>query len=147
MLSSPLRSHWFRLSDSPWLPAMALVAVGMFIGYWVIAPAISTDSGASRDPLRSAGSERQAIIEAASQPDPFPYRTPTPVFDMPNAPSYAAAAKQRAQAMIGGRGSDGVRSGDGEMAFEGVIDDPPEQAPAPQRSRAWSYDRHTGVRY
>jgi len=38
-----------------------------------------------------------------ARPDPMPYRAPTPVFDTSGQPSYAAAAKQKAQAEAGGQ--------------------------------------------
>lgn len=126
-------------SDTVWLNAMAAVAIGMFIGHWVIGPAINYGMP-NREPLRSATLERQALDEASARPDPSPYRTPTPAFETSNAPSYAAAAKHKAQAPLGWRGAQSLEVPD---AF-GALRDP---EPAPQPSRARSYDRHTGIRY
>src|SRR6478736_256982 len=101
MRGSPLpKPYRTPLADSTWLNAMAAIAVGMFIGHWVIAPAISTPTP-ERDPLRQASLDRKAIDEAAARPDPSPYRTPTPAFDTSGAPGYALAAKQKAQASLG----------------------------------------------
>ena len=38
-----------------------------------------------------------------ARPDPLPFRTPTPVFDVSGPPDYAAAAKEKAQAELGGQ--------------------------------------------
>jgi len=111
---------------------MTAVAVGMFAGYWVIAPAISTDSP-PREALRSAQFERLSLDEARARPDPSPYRTPTPEFAAPASTNYAQIARQKAQ----------TSSDD---------DDMPDAFAEPRRER-WSYtrgrsaDRHTGVRY
>jgi hypothetical protein len=119
-------------SDTVWLSAMAAVAVGMFVGYWVIAPAISTDSP-PREALRSAQFERLSLDEARARPDPSPYRTPTPEFAAPASTTYAQIARQKAK----------TSSDD---------DDMPAAFAEPPRER-WSYtrgrsaDRHTGVRY
>ena len=39
-----------------------------------------------------------------ARPDPMPYRAPTPSFDLSGPPNYAAAAKEKAQAELGGQG-------------------------------------------
>ena len=72
------------------------VLEGMFAGYWVIAPAISTDSP-PREALRSAQFERLSLDEARARPDPSPYRTPTPEFAAPASTNYAQIARQKAQ--------------------------------------------------
>ena len=38
-----------------------------------------------------------------ARPDPMPYRAPTPAFDTAGQPTYAAAAKEKAQAELGGQ--------------------------------------------
>ena len=38
-----------------------------------------------------------------ARPDPFPYRTATPVFDSPDQTHYAEAAREKARAEIGVR--------------------------------------------
>ena len=122
---------------------MAAIAVGMFIGHWVIAPAISNGTP-EHEPLRSSTLDRKLIEEAATRPDPSPYRTPTPAFDIANAPNHAAAAKQAAQAMYGGRG---VADNTAMVSEPEAFGELREQTPAPQPSRARTSDRHTGVRY
>ena len=91
-------------SDTVWLSAMSVVAISMFVGYWVIGPAISTDS-APREALRSAQFERLALDEARARPDPSPYRTPTPAFETPARTNYAQIAKQKARR---GSSDDGI---------------------------------------
>ena len=46
-----------------------------------------------------------------ARPNPMPYRAPTPVFDTSGQPSYAAAAKQKAQAEAGGQFDSGGDTG------------------------------------
>ena len=66
-----------------------------------------------------------------ARPDPMPYRAATPAFDMSGPPNYAAAAKEKAQAELGGQ-----------------IADPEERTAEPTPApRAWSrnsraFDRH-----
>jgi hypothetical protein len=127
----PFKHGWWS-SDTMWLSAMSAVAVGMFVGTWVIGPAISTDS-APREALRSGQFERLSLDEARARPDPSPYRTPTPEFAAPASTNYAQMARQKAR----------TSSDD---------DDMPDTFVEPPRER-WSYgrgrfiDRHTGVRY
>ena len=128
-----------RVADKVWLNAMALIAVGMFIGHWVLAPAISTDTATTREALRSAKFERQALDAAAARPDPFPYRTPTPAFDVSGQPNYGALARQQAQAAYGWQGAEG--------AIPEPFGETPWASQPAQPSRGRSYDRHTGVRY
>ena len=93
--------HLFRASTfraEPLMAAMAAVAVGMFVGTWIIGPAITHDSP---EPSASVAKERTTFEEMVSRPDPFPYRAPTPAFDTAGQPSYAAAAKEKAQAEAG----------------------------------------------
>jgi hypothetical protein len=128
----PFKRGWWS-SDTVWLSAMAAVAVGMFVGHWIIAPAISTDSP-PREALRSGQFERLSLDEARARPDPSPYRTPTPEFAAPASTNYAQIARQKAQ----------TSSGDEDISDS-------FREPAPRES--WSYgrgrsvDRHTGVRY
>src|SRR5262245_61328183 len=96
MSLSPLKPGWWS-SDTVWLSAMTAVAVGMFVGTWVIGPAISTDTP-PRDALRSGQFERLSLDEARARPDPSPYRTPTPEFAAPASTNYARIARQKAQA-------------------------------------------------
>ena len=90
------------LPERGWLNAMAAIAVGMFVGNWVIGPSLSGDPIEPAQ-LRSGKSEREILQAAIARPDPFPYRTPTPGFDLRDAPRYGAVAKQQAQAELGSR--------------------------------------------
>jgi hypothetical protein len=76
----------------------------------------------------------------AALPDPFPYRTPTPAFDASGAPGYAAAAKEKAQAELGGQPSAEDASRDAYAS-----DQTGSVRRAPSRYR--TPDRHTGVAY
>ena len=64
-----------------------------------------------------------------ARPDPMPYRAPTPAFDTAGEPTYAAAAKEKAQAELGG---------------QTVDDDVPEAASADPRAFAFGR-RATGL--
>ena len=82
--------------------AIAAIGVGMAIGTWVIGPLVTR--GSPERPVEI--SERTDFEAMAARPDPFPYRTPTPEFNMSGAPSYAAAAKEKALAEVDGQPSD-----------------------------------------
>jgi hypothetical protein len=82
--------------------AIVAIGVGMFIGSSIIGPLMSHDS-ADR-PAETLG--RATFESMMARPDPFPYRTPTPAFDVSGTPNYAAAAKDKAQAERGGPTSD-----------------------------------------
>ena len=82
----------------PLMVAIAAVAVGMFVGTWVIGPMISSGSMSKERVSETPLSYEQMV----ARPDPFPYRTPTPVAEQQAQTNYAAAAKQRAQAEYGG---------------------------------------------
>ena len=92
-----LQTATFR--SEPLLAAMAAIAVGMFVGNWIIGPAVTRDSAEAPAP---AAQQRTMFEDLVARPDPMPYRAPTPVFDT-GQPSYAAAAKQKAQAEAGGQ--------------------------------------------
>ena len=120
--------------SEPLMAALAAVAIGMFVGTWVLGPAITHNNA---DVPASSAQERTSFDAMVARPDPSPYRAPTPAFDMTGPPSYAAAAKQKAQAEAGGQIADGDDP-------NGIVQ---EQAPdnAPNRSRYRLPDRHTGV--
>jgi hypothetical protein len=81
----------------PLMVAIAAVAVGMFIGTWIVGPMVSAGSTSKERGAETPLSYEQML----ARPDPFPYRTPTPVVEQ--APTnYAAAARQRAQSEYGG---------------------------------------------
>jgi hypothetical protein len=117
---------------------VALFAVGMFIGNWVIGPAISTPVF-DHTPLSSATRERAALDAMSARPDPSPYRTPTPAFGAPDNPHYGALARQRALAAIGGRRAER----NSPSAFPEEARDAFAFAPAQRRV----IDRHTGIHY
>jgi hypothetical protein len=93
-----LKTSTFRAE--PLMAAMAAVAIGMFVGTWIIGPAITHNSPETQAP---AAKERTTFEDMVARPDPMPYRTATPTFDTAGQPSYAAAAKERAQAEMGGQ--------------------------------------------
>jgi len=121
---------------------VALIAVGMFVGDWVIGPAISTPIF-DHSPLPSATRERAAIDAMSARPDPSPYRTPTPTFDIPDDPHYGALARQRARAEIGGRRAEQ----NSPSAFPEEARDDFGFAPAPEPAHRRVIDRHTGIHY
>jgi hypothetical protein len=87
--------------SEPLLAAMAAVAVGMFVGTWILGPALTHNS--PEPPAPAAQQERTTFEAMVARPDPMPYRAPTPVFDTAGQPSYAAAAKEKAQAESSGQ--------------------------------------------
>jgi hypothetical protein len=98
----------------PVLAAMAAVAFGMFVGGWVIGPAITRDS---IEPSAQRPQGQPSFDEMLARPDPMPYRAPTPTFAGSGPPSYAAAAKEKAQAELGG-----LPRGDGTVLNTAGID-------------------------
>jgi hypothetical protein len=86
--------------SEPLIAAMAAVAVGMFVGTWILGPALTHNSPEAPAPV--AQQERTTFEAMVARPDPMPYRAPTPAFDTAGQPSYAAAAKEKAQAESGG---------------------------------------------
>lgn len=151
MLPFPATAHP-ALKSPRWIGAMACIAVGMFVGAWVIGPALS-NGPSEYAKLRSAKQERAAFESAIARPDPSPYRYATPVFDMPNQPEYGKIAKMRAQSGYSAQASnENFRVADHPQvndAFGGIgwqDNDAREYRPAPQQSYR-QRDRHTGTVY
>lgn len=116
--------------SEPAMAAMSAIAVGMFLGAWMIGPAITRHTGVEPP---AASQERVSFEEMVTRPDPLPYRAPTPAFGMSGPPNYAAAAKEKARAELGGQFADS--------------DEPAREAPSQYRDRApsrgyRSIDRH-----
>lgn len=86
----------------PLMVAIAAVAAGMFVGTWIIGPMVSAGSMPKEHGTETPLSYEQML----ARPDPFPYRTPTPVVQQAQT-NYAAAARQRAQAEYGGHYAEG----------------------------------------
>ena len=82
--------------------AIAAIGVGMFIGTSIIGPLLSR--GSTDRPAEAFG--KTTLESMLARPDPFPFRTPTPAFDTSGTPSYAAAAKEKAQTALGGQPAD-----------------------------------------
>ena len=83
---------------------MAAVAVGMFVGAWLIGPAIT-----ARQQRRAARRRRRSGPASRTWfhgPTRRPIAPPTPAFDLNGSPHYAAAAKEKAQAELGGQPGD-----------------------------------------
>jgi len=98
--------HLFRAStihSEPGLAALAAIAIGMFVGTWVIGPAVTRDTA---DIPAPATQERATFEDMVGRPDPSPYRSATPAFDTSGPPHYGAVAKARAQAGLSGRMAD-----------------------------------------
>jgi hypothetical protein len=94
--------------SEPLLAAIAAIAIGMFAGAWLIGPAITAHDSAAHnsDVPTQPTQERISFDEMISRPDPSPYRAATPAFDFSGAPNYAATAKEKAQAELGGQPSE-----------------------------------------
>jgi len=106
------------------MTALAAVAVGMFVGTWVIGPAVTHDTDTPPQ-----AQERTTFDAMLARPDPSPYRAATPAFDNSGPPNYAAAAKAKAQAELGGETADDEA--------------PPEPPSAHASSRYYpKFDRH-----
>ena len=121
-----LRASTYR--SEPLLAAMAAIAIGMFVGTWVLGPLATRNA----EPPAPQARERVSFEDMQSRPDPSPYRAATPTFDTSGAPNYAAMAKQRAQAALGDDVAD---------------DDAAPQPGASSRRRAYypRHDRHTTI--
>jgi hypothetical protein len=155
-MPSPMLGHQRSKFGTPaGLIAVAALALGVLLGHWVIGPAVSNDR-VDRPPLPSAKLERAMIDAMSARSDPSPYRTPTPKFDVKDAPHYAALAKEKAQAAIGPRSPGHAAASDGaEEAHEARFDLPTQAREAfgyasdgaPQPSPYRRLDRHTGVIY
>jgi len=121
-----LKASTYR--SEPLIAAMAAVAVGMFIGTWILGPALTHNNPEASAP--TAQQERTTFEAMVARPDPMPYRAPTPVFDTAGQPTYAATAKEKAQAELSGQ----------------VDPDAPVEAPSysmRSSSRAYrAFDRH-----
>lgn len=111
--------------SEPMMAAMAAIAVGMFLGTWVLGPAITYKSPDA--PAQAV--ERTTLQTMLARPDPMPYRAPTPSFDQSGPPNYAAIAKEKARAESGG-----PSDGDWFDATSGI------RVSRPYRARA--FDRH-----
>ena len=83
---------------------IAIIGLGMFIGDSILGPLISYKPGEAPVADNSQALSFEAMV---ARPDPFPYRTPTPQFDVSGSPHYAAIARQKALAALGdGRSED-----------------------------------------
>ena len=123
--------HLLRISTikaEPWMAAMAAIAIGMFVGTWVIGPAVTRNAAEATTPPPQ---ERTTFEDMVARPDPPPYRAATPAFDTSGPPNYGAAAREKAKAEVSGRTADAE-----------------ERAQESPSSRAWSrgnyrpLDRH-----
>jgi hypothetical protein len=111
---------------------LAAVGIGILLGIWVAAPALTGTASAVSDPtMRSIP---MSYNDMMAQPDPFPYRTATPAFDSGGRIDYAAAAKARAQAEYGGR----LATGDDAT-------DPWDRQTRRTSPRSYVPDRHSGI--
>jgi hypothetical protein len=128
-----LKAATFR--SEPVLAAMAAVAVGMFLGTWVLGPAIT---GNKPDTPAQTQPERTSFQDLVARPDPMPYRAATPAFALSGTPNYGAAAREKARAEVGGRVVDD------QMVSEAAIPEPPrDDRSSYSSSRNYrSYDRH-----
>jgi len=94
-------SHLLQAStirSEPVLAAMAAIAVGMFVGTWVIGPAMTRDK--SEVPAQTS-QEKVSYEAMVARPDPMPYRAATPAFDTSGAPNYGVAAREKAREVSG----------------------------------------------
>lgn len=115
--------------SEPFMVAMAAVAVGIFVGTWVIGPAVTLNSADAPAPVAR---ERTTFDAMVARPDPPPYRSPTPAFDMSGPPNYGAAARAKAQAEVGGQSFD---------YGQGAADESLVQPPSSSRRSSRAYPR------
>ena len=84
------------------MAAMAAVAVGMFVGTWVIGPAITRDTAEA--PARRHAQERTDLRGHGGAPrSARPIAPRRRLSTSSGPPNYAAAAKEKAQAELGGQ--------------------------------------------
>ena len=121
-----LKASTYR--SEPLIAAMVAVAVGMFVGTWILGPALTHNSPEAA-PAAAAPQERTTFEAMVARPDPMPYRAPTPAFDTAGQPTYAAAAKEKAQAELGG-----------QIDPEATVEAPSYSMRSPRAYRA--FDRH-----
>lgn len=137
-----------RLAPPARLMAAAAIACGFLIGNWVLGPAVSEDV-IDHPRLRSAKAERAAIDALSARPDPSPYRTPTPKFDVPDAPRYGELARQQARAELDRRQAGAFD--DARDAFAYPWGPAGDASGFEAQRRTWQpsrrVDRHTGVAY
>jgi len=131
-MRSPLSALTSPTYAEPVAIGIALVGLGTFVGAWVIGPALSHD-------VRRATAKDEVLSyqQMLQQPDPPPYRTPTPEFDMSSQPHYGETARQRARAELGGQ-----RPADAAGIFDGPFGDQGSSQPARNYRRP---DPHTQV--
>ena len=139
------------LRPSALVTVIGALALGVALGDWVLGPALSHDT-AERPSLPSAKLERAMIDAMSARPNPSPYRTATPDFDMPNVPHYAALAKEKAENALGrrtarhqqrrddGREAFGYAPGETQQAWQSEPDRPAYGSYPQQRSP--QFDRH-----
>ena len=120
-----LQTATFR--SEPLMAAMAAIAVGMFVGTWVIGPAITHDT--AEVPAQTSP-ERTTFEDMVARPDPMPYRAATPSFNSSGPPNYAAVAKEKAQAEAGG-----------QIVDDGPVPEPPRGYYSSSRNYR-TFDRH-----
>jgi hypothetical protein len=126
--SSPRRAEHIAIG-------LAIFGIATGIGAWVIGPSLTHKSAAPQ-----AVMEKQMTYRAMlARPDPSPYGAPTPAFDTSDAPHYAAMARDKARAELGGH----------RTTEAAAADVPPEGNPYGYRAspRYRTIDRHTGVKY
>jgi hypothetical protein len=133
-LEKPIRFTFQLLRAStirsePGMAALAAIAIGMFVGTWVIGPAVTRDTADTLVP--AAAQDRASFEDMVSRPDPLPYRSATPAFDTSGPPNYGAVARAKAQAELGGRVVD----------FEDRALEPRRESRSPLRDYR-AFDRH-----
>jgi hypothetical protein len=138
----PLRFDRPPLAEAKFLNAMAVVAVGMFVGTWVIGPTISHDV-TNHEALHSAAQERAMINAGMARSDPSPYRTPTPALEAPAVTHYGKLAKEKALAALGRRRPNERAAAADRPSLDEIPW--PDREPPQQVRRAPRYYRHTGV--
>jgi hypothetical protein len=92
-----LQTATFR--SEPLLAAMAAIAVGMFVGTWIIGPAVTRDSADAPAP---AAQQRTTFEDLVARPDPMPYRALRSSIHRVN-PVTPLPQSKKAQAEAGGQ--------------------------------------------
>jgi hypothetical protein len=124
---------------------VAAILTGIYIAIVIVAPMFpNSGSGIATASELSERFEPRTVDLTKASPNPSPYRTPTPEFNKPEIPNYAALAKQKARTRLadGQSNSDGLpvqQDADDWFGFQSGMSRP--------RTTYRPPDRHTGTMF
>lgn len=132
-----------RIGLSACVIAVTSLTVGVVIGVLAIVPALSELTPSDASP-RWDTSRFERLVVDVNAPDPPPYRTPTPAYDMSTPPGYGAMARAKARGATERRAAK-VQNRSSSPQIGNQAADALAYSPAPSSDRP-SYprrDRHT----